>query len=228
MTTTLEALLGLRSTPVAISFLPSPPAGVAHVASAEPAGCGYWRRAAAGEVFYTESGDHLGCPVGAHTHGVPMDAAKAKELEQLIGVMVGLEYLSMDEIPKIPTRRGAFGVVVYAPLGKSPVAPDVVLVRGDVRQLMLLTEAAQSANLGSGAPTMGRPTCAVLPDAINSDRTSSSFGCIGNRVYTGASDNEGYFAIPGDQLSKLEARLAIVARANVELEKFHRARLPVV
>jgi hypothetical protein len=29
----------------------------------EPAGCGYWRRAAEGEVFYTVADDHKGCPV---------------------------------------------------------------------------------------------------------------------------------------------------------------------
>ena len=71
---------------------------------------------------------------------------------------------------------------------------------------------------------MGRPTCAVIPEAINADRTSASFGCIGNRVYTGASDDEAYFAIPGSQLAVVEDKLATIVRANEELEKFHRAR----
>ena len=71
---------------------------------------------------------------------------------------------------------------------------------------------------------MGRPTCAVLPEAINSARTAASFGCIGNRVYTGADDTEAYFAIPGAQLGAVEERLAIIVRANEELEKVHRSR----
>ena len=71
---------------------------------------------------------------------------------------------------------------------------------------------------------MGRPTCAVLPQAINSARTAASFGCIGNRVYTGADENEAYFAIPGAQLDAVEEKLAVIVRANEELEKFHRAR----
>jgi len=71
---------------------------------------------------------------------------------------------------------------------------------------------------------MGRPTCAVVPEAINAGRTSASFGCVGNRVYTGAADDEGYFAIPGAQLPIVEQKLAVVVRANEELEKFHRAR----
>ena len=223
----LSSLLGLTSQPVAIAFCSSAPSGVAHVAQPEPAGCGYWRRAAAGEVFYTEASDHMGCPVGAHTHSVQLSAEKKKELEGLIGVMVGLEYLKMEDVPGIPTRKTPFEVAVYAPLEEAPVAPDVVLVRGNARQLMLLAEAAQSAGVSGTGPTMGRPTCAVLPEALNAQKTSASFGCIGNRVYTGAGDNDAYFAIPGDQLGAVEARLEVMVRANHELEKFHRARLPL-
>src|SRR5437773_825980 len=82
--------------------------------------------------------------------------------------------------------------------------------RADVRQLMLLAEAAQGAGIGSRGPTMGRPTCSVLPEAIEGARSASSFGCAGNRVYTGAADHEGYFAVPGAQLAALESRLATV------------------
>jgi uncharacterized protein (DUF169 family) len=90
---------------------------------------------------------------------------------------------------------------------------------------MLLAEAAQSAGAAGTTPAMGRPTCAVLPEAINSGRTAASFGCIGNRVYTGAGDDEAYFAIPGGQLAAIERRLEVIVRANSQLEKFHRARL---
>jgi uncharacterized protein (DUF169 family) len=89
---------------------------------------------------------------------------------------------------------------------------------------MLLAEAAQAAGAAGGGPAMGRPTCAVLPEAINSSRTAASFGCVGNRVYTGAAETDGYFAIPGPQLEALEERLAVIVRANDELERFHRAR----
>ena len=115
-------------------------------------------------------------------------------------------------------------VAVYAPLHAAPMPPDVVLVRGNARQLMLLAEAAQAAGVAGDQATMGRPTCAVLPQAINSARTAASFGCIGNRVYTGAAETEAYFAIPGSQIAAIEEHLAVVVRANQELEKFHRAR----
>ena len=220
----LTTLLNLTSPPVAITFVDRAPAGVPHVASGEPAGCGYWRRAAAGEVFYTVADDHKRCPVGAHTHNVPLSLEEQTELMGLVETMVGLQYLKMEEVPQIPTRKTPLQVAVYAPLDAAPVAPDVVLVRGAARQLMLLAEAAQAAGVAGAGPTMGRPTCAVVPEAINADRTSASFGCIGNRVYTGADDDEAYFAIPGSQLGALVEKLATIVRANLELEKFHRAR----
>jgi len=220
----LTQLLDLTSPPVAISFVEAPPAGVPHVSAGEPAGCGYWRRAAAGEVFYTVADDHKRCPVGAHTHNVPLSPAEQQELMGLVGTMVGLEYLKMEDVPRIPTRKTPLQVAVYAPLSAAPVAPDVVLVRGNAQQLMLLAEAAQAADVAGAGPAMGRPTCAVLPEAINSSRTAASFGCVGNRVYTGAGENDAYFAIPGAQLGAVEEKLAVIVRANQELEKFHRAR----
>jgi uncharacterized protein (DUF169 family) len=155
---------------------------------------------------------------------VPLSPAEQQELMGLVQTMVELQYLKMEEVPQIPTRKTPLNVAVYAPLENAPLAPDVVLVRGGAKQLMLLAEAAQAAGISGAGPTMGRPTCAVIPEAINADRTSASFGCIGNRVYTGASDEEAYFAIPGSQLAVIEDRLATIVRANNELEKFHRAR----
>jgi uncharacterized protein (DUF169 family) len=219
----LAALLGLTSPPVAIAFVDTPPEGIAHVSAGEPAGCGYWRRAAAGEVFFTVADDHKRCPVGAHTHNVTLSPSEQQELMGLVQTMVGLSYLTMEEVPQIPTRATPLQVAVYAPLSLTPVAPDVVLVRGNARQLMLLAEAAQAAGVAGGT-TMGRPTCAVLPEALNSARTAASFGCVGNRVYTGAEDTDAYFAIPGPQLQVVEDSLAVIVRANEALEQFHRAR----
>jgi uncharacterized protein (DUF169 family) len=220
----LTELLHLTSAPVAISFVDAAPAGVPHVAAVDPAGCGYWRRAAAGEVFFTVAEDHKGCPVGAHTHNVTLSPDEQQELMGMVQRMVGLSYLKMEDVPQIPRLETPLQVAVYAPLAAAPMAPDVVLVRGNPWQLMLLAEAAQAAGVAGTGPTMGRPSCAVLPEAINSRRTAASFGCIGNRVYTGAGDSDAYFAIPGRRLGSVEEKLAVIVRANQELEKFHRGR----
>jgi uncharacterized protein (DUF169 family) len=220
----LADLLQLDTAPVAISFVDAPPAGVPRVSAAEPAGCAYWRRAAEGDVFFTVADDHKRCPVGAHTHHVPLTDSEQKELMGLVQTMVDLSYLKMEDVPRIPRRSTPLQVAVYAPLTQAPVPPDVVLVRGNARQLMLLAEAAESAGVAGATPTLGRPTCALLPQAINEARTAASFGCVGNRVYTGASDGEAYFAIPGAHLSAIETSLATIVRANEALETFHQGR----
>lgn len=219
----LEALLGLKLEPVAIAFLEAPPPHVPRVGVVEPAGCAYWRAAAEGKVFYTEASDHYHCPIGAYTHGIPLPPEHAGEFERLIQEMVGLEYIKPEELPAIPHRTGSFGVAVYAPLAKAPCEPDVVLIRGNIRQLMLLAEAAQAAGMAGGT-MMGRPTCAIIPEAIQSGKAVASFGCTGNRVYTSLSDDEGYYAIPGPQLAPVVEKLATIVRANRELETFHQAR----
>ena len=129
--TSLESLLGLASPPVAIAFTDDPPPGVPRVPASEPASCGYWRRASEGEVFYTSADDHKRCPIGAHTHKVPLTEAEQQELMALVGTMVELEYIRIAEVPSIPTRQTPFRSATYAPLAKAPVNPDVVLVRGN-------------------------------------------------------------------------------------------------
>jgi uncharacterized protein (DUF169 family) len=52
-----------------------------------------------------------------------------------------------------------------------------------------------------------------------------SLGCIGNRVYTGLTDEELYLTIPGPRLGDVVERLATIVHANIELERFDRARL---
>ncbi len=222
--TQLQELLGLALPPVAIAFPAAAPAGIARIDAPSPAGCGYWRLAAEGKVFYTEAADHYTCPVGAHTHGVDLPPEVAKELNGLVQTMVQMQYIKMEEIPSIPRRQGPFGVALYAPLARAPFEPDVVLVRGTVKQLMLLAEAAQAAGVAGGGATMGRPTCAVLPEALQSGRTATSFGCIGNRVYTRLGDDEGYYAMPGAKVADVVSKLAVIVEANRQLEVFHRSR----
>ena len=89
---------------------------------------------------------------------------------------------------------------------------------------MLLAEAAHAAGVVGNGSVMGRPTCAVLPEAINTARTAASFGCVGNRVYTGTADSDAYFAIPGPQVGAIEDSLAVIVRANRELKTFHTKR----
>jgi uncharacterized protein (DUF169 family) len=223
--TQLRTLLGLTSPPVAVAFQPHAPAGFQRIEAAGPSGCTYWKLAAGGKTFYTEAADHYNCPIGSFTHGIDLPLTQAKDLEGLVGTMIGLEYIRQGEIPTIPRRHAPFGVAIYAPLAAAPFNVDVVLVRGNAKQLMLIAEAASAAGLSGDAGLMGRPTCAMIPAAIQGGHVTTSLGCIGNRVYTGLEDDEFYAAIPGPKLAPLLDKLATIVTANRELESFHRARM---
>jgi uncharacterized protein (DUF169 family) len=221
----LHDLLGLRTAPVAVAFRPSAPAGIPHLDAAGPSGCSYWKRAAAGQTFFTEANDHYNCPIGAYTHGVELPPERMQELQSVLGTMFSLNYVRQEEIPAIPRRAEAFGVAIYAPLVDASFEPDVVLVCGNARQVMLLSEAAQAAEVGATAPLMGRPTCAAIPEAMRSQHGVASLGCIGNRIYTGLGDDELYFALPGKHLNTVVDKLATIVEANRQLESYHRTRM---
>jgi len=191
----LQSLLGLRRSPVAVTFRATAPSGVARIDAPGPSSCAYWKLAAEGRTFYTEAPDHYNCPIGAYTHGVNAPAAVMKELEGVVSTMLSLGYLRAEEVPGIPSGKARSVWAVYAPLAQADGEPDVVIVCGNAKQVMLLSEAAQAAGVGGGG-LMGRPTCAALPEAMRTGRGMASLGCIGNRVYTELGDDDLYYALP--------------------------------
>jgi uncharacterized protein (DUF169 family) len=215
--------LGLRRRPVAVAFCEAPPAGVKQFAGSEPSGCSFWRLAMEGRVFYTVPADHYNCPVGAHTHNIPLPSERAAELGQVLEVMTSLGYLKMEEVPGIPRLPTTPGAVVYAPLGDTPVDPDVVLFVGPPGRIMLLQEAALRAGVATNVPLLARPTCMALPAALASG-TVMSTGCIGNRVYTGAGDDELYVTVRGRDVAPIADEAATIAKANTALADYHRGR----
>ena len=190
----------------------------------EASGCTYWKRASEGKTFYTEASDHYNCPIGCYTHNVELPDAQMEELENTLGLMGELGYISMDEVPGIPRRENSFQNAVYAPLADATDIPDVVLVSGTPKQMMLLAEAATAAGIGAENGVMGRPTCAVIPAVMQSDKGASSLGCIGNRVYTALSDDDFYFAFPGKHIDLLIEKLETILNANRALEEYHQQR----
>jgi uncharacterized protein (DUF169 family) len=129
----------------------------------------------------------------------------------------------MEEIPGIPRLPRTPGVVIYAPLGDTPMDPDVVLFSGWPGRLMLLQEAAMRAGVGTQVRFAGRPTCMALPAAI-AQGVIASTGCIGNRVYTGLGEDELYLAVPGKDLARIVDAVQTIVEANAKLSEYHRAR----
>lgn len=219
----LTESLGLRRRPVAVKFQEAAPAEVSKFTGTEPSGCSFWRLAAEGRTFYTVPGDHYNCPVGAHTHNIPLPENRAQELNQVLSIMTSIGYLKMEEVPGIARLTQTPGVVVYAPLADAPVEPDVIIFAGTPGRLMLLQEAAVRAGCAAQIPLFGRPTCMALPIAV-AQGTVMSTGCIGNRVYTDLGEDELYVAVPGKDLAKIAAEIQTIASANAQLLEYHRAR----
>ena len=221
----LTSLLDLDRAPVAISFSDEAPGGVAALEDSAVSGCTYWKTAADGKSFYTVAADHYGCPVGAHTHGIDLPENVEAELMDVIGTMVELHYIEMEEVPGIPQLEGDFNFASYAPLGDATFEAQVVLVTGNARQIMLLVEAAHAAGIATDGSMVGRPTCAAIPAVIQSGQCVTNLACIGNRIYTELADDQLYFAVAGDKLPSVLEKLEVAVNANNELTAYHTARL---
>ena len=215
--------LALGGRPVAIAFLDAEPSGVPKFSGTEPAGCSFWRLAAAGRTFYTVPSDHFNCAVGAYTHNVRLPPDRVQETETTLGMMFNLGYIRPEEIPGIPRLSKEPAAVLFAPLGDTPVAPSVVLFACKTSASMLLNEASIRAGASSTLPLLGRPSCMALPAAL-AYGTVSTLGCIGNRVYTNLGADEMYVVVQGEKLGAVSDALGIIATANASLEEFARDR----
>jgi uncharacterized protein (DUF169 family) len=216
-------LLRMSRRPVAVTFLDAEPTGVTKFSGSEPAGCSFWRLAAAGRTFYTVPADHFNCAVGAYTHKIQLLPERIQETEKTLGMMFDLGYVRPEEVPGIPQLAEEPATIVFAPLGDTPVAPSVVLFVCRSLSAMLLNEAAIRSGAGGKLPVLGRPTCMALPAAMLHG-TVSSLGCIGNRVYTGVGEDELYVAVPGAKLEAVCEALNVIASANAALEEFAHGR----
>lgn len=140
-----------------------------------------------------------------------------------VTLMTGIGYIRMEEVGGIPRLPRTPGVIVYAPLGETPVDPDVVLFAGRPGRVMLLQEAALRAGVGAGVPLLARPTCMALPAALAKGAVAST-ACIGNRVYTDVGEDELWVVMPGKDLSRVADELRAITDANNTLSEYHRDR----
>jgi uncharacterized protein (DUF169 family) len=219
---TLTDALQLTRRPVAVAFRDEPPAGVERLPGAQPSGCAFWSIASDGRAFYTAPEDHYNCPVGSYTHHIPLPKARERELTETLSLMTDIGYIRLAEVPEVPRLAKTPGATIYAPLGKTPLDPDAVIVTGTPGGMMLLHEAAARAGI-TPASLLGRPTCMAIPAALTNG-LASSLGCVGNRIYTGLADEEFYSVIRADTLAALAQEMSTITAANVMLTQYHRER----
>lgn len=220
---TLQEALGLAQAPVAICLTDSLPEGVAAWSGAIPAGCRFWQEAAT-RVFATAAADHERCAIGQYTHGLEMSPGAAADLQDALKVFADLTYVRPEDLAAIPVLEAKAKYVVYGPLGEVPLAPDVVMLVVRANQTLILSEASQQTE-GGLPPAMGRPACAVVPQARNSGRSALSLGCCGARAYLDVlTDDVALYAVPGASIAAFTERVAALAKANSVLTLFHQIR----
>ena len=220
----LISSLKLRVPPVAVCLTDAPPKDVPAHKGSTPAGCGFWEEGAKG-AFATSVQDHENCAIGMHTHHMPIAAGTPQtNLNDSLKVFADLGYVRPEDIPNIPVLKQETRHVVYAPLAETPLPPDVVLLFVDSQQGLIITEAAQQVEPGA-PPVLGRPACAVVPQAVNTGRAALSLGCCGARAYLNIlTDDIALWALPGAKLAAYTERIVALAKANEILSQFHQLR----
>lgn len=202
----LSSALHLAVPPIAISFAESPPSGVPAFDEpmSEPAadgrrgrvaaGCVFWVRAAE-RAFATVPEDHGNCSVGRYTHGL----ASMEEVAGNDDVAALLESGWVDEqtAARIPSVSERVGSIVYGPLADVPTPPDVVLLRVNGRQLMVLSDALP------GLRIEGKPQCHIVALAKEHGEAAASVGCALSRARTGMRADEMTFAFPAGRLPEV-------------------------
>jgi uncharacterized protein (DUF169 family) len=199
------------------------PAGVEMWSGRSPAGCRFWQEAM-NRVFATSASDHELCSIGTYTHNLGMTPAAATDLGDALKVFAQLTYVRDEDVAAIPVLASKAKHFVYGPLARIPVDPDVVLLFVRADQTLILSEASQQIE-GGAPPAMGRPACAIIPQAVNTGRSALSLGCCGARAYLDVlSDDVALYAVPGTALAAFTDRVEALSKANTILTKFHQIR----
>jgi len=213
----LTASLELTTPPIAITFDAGVPAGVEPYAGPKPpptpdgrtgpvpAGCVFWTKAV-DRTFSTVASDHANCSVGTLVHGF----AGLEEVGGNSDVAALLEsgWVTMEQIPEIPTVRERPGSVTYGPLTEASGTPDVVLIWIKAAQLMLLADAVEGLHIG------GKPQCHIVALAKDQGHVAVSLGCTLSRTRTGMPGDEMTCAIPGPKLAEVVQSIEKMARID--------------
>ncbi len=223
LATGLNDALALNAPPLAITFSDAPPDGVAAFdapmpepmpdgrTGRVPAGCVFWMKAA-DATFSTVAEDHGNCSVGSMTHGF-------KTLDEVAGnsdvaALLETGWVTMDVVPQIPVVTEKPGAVTYGPLADTSVDPDVVLLRLNAKQLMLLSDALP------GLRIEGKPQCHIVAVAKEQGEVAASVGCALSRVRTGMSANEMTCAIPASKLAEVIGSIQKNAVADTAVARY--------
>jgi uncharacterized protein (DUF169 family) len=223
METKLIRTLGLSRRPVVLAFRDTPPVGISKFAGREPSGCSFWRLAAQGMTFYTIPQDHANCALGSYAYNYDLSPDCEQELENTFSQLASSGYIQIGDISAIPRLKIAPPIVIYSPLGETPIDPDLVVFVIRPMPAMILQEAALRMGIAMELSRLGAPTCMSLTIALNQGMVSST-GCWGNRIFVDLGDDELYVLLAGNCLQKIVDAIQGISESNQKLKEYHRER----
>lgn len=221
----LSSALHLAAPPIFLAFEGEPPAGVAAFdkpmsepaadgrQGRVPASCVFWVEAAVAEqAFSTVADDHGNCSVGKWTHGFSeLDTSKDD-----VRALLESGWVTPEMVPQIPFVAERPGAISYGRLEDVPVGvlPDVVLLRVNGRQMMVLSDSIP------GLSIEGKPQCHIVALAKEQGRPAASGGCALSRARTGMKPEEMTCALPASQLGELVASIEKTAAVDSTVAKY--------
>ncbi|MHB8682081.1 MAG: DUF169 domain-containing protein [Acidimicrobiales bacterium] len=176
-----------------------------------PAGCVFWVRAAE-RTFATAPQDHGNCSVGSFTHGLAAMDDIAGNSD--VAALMESGWVDAEAVAGIPFVSERPAAVTYGPLAESPRDPDVVLLRVNGRQLMVLSDALP------GLRIEGKPQCHIVAVAKEHGEAAASVGCALSRARTGMRPDEMTFAFPGAQLPSVVDAVERTAAVDTVVAKY--------
>lgn len=220
----LSGSLHLSVPPVFLAFTAEPPSelppfpGPMSAPAADgrrgrvPASCVFWVEAAADGAFSTVAEDHGNCSVGLFTHGFSdLDTGNDD-----VAALLESGWVTPEMVPYIPSVSTRPGAISYGRLDEVPdgVAPDVVLVRVNGRQMMVLSDSIP------GLSIEGKPQCHIVAIAKEEGRPAASVGCALSRARTGMRPDEMTCAVPADRLEEIVASVESTAETDSVVARY--------
>ena len=200
----------LETSPVAVSIIAADreiPEGIDRVEEAKHH-CGMIDDARKKRTVRYALLDDQKCDIGAAALGL---SQKCNEIEKgdfyyylnSFGSIEGARK-TMKEMPMLPSKSSK--AIIYAPLEKAPIDPDVVVIVADPRTIMQISQALLYTSGGKIRPgfTGLQSFCSesvVYP--MQEKQANISLGCTGSRMFTDFKDDEMIIGIPPEMLEDL-------------------------
>ena len=179
------------------------------------ASCVFWMEAAKeGAGFSTVAEDHGNCSVGRFTHGFsPLEDVAGNDD---IAALLGSGWVTPAMIPLIPNVSDQPAAITYGRLEDVPesVSPDVVMLRVNGRQMMVLSDSLPSLSI------QGKPQCHIVAIAKDQGVPAASVGCALSRARTGMRPDEMSCALPASDLGSIVASIEATASTDSVVAKY--------